>query len=331
MTKSLRLFGVSFFVSAMALGFVACGGSDDEDLSDGVVSSMAGLLDKESGLRVKKAGDYTYNYSDNGRIQSATAGSYTSFQFGYNPNYLSFQETWQGEVEDEGYYRLVYNVAGLLAGMTYSSDGIDDNGYRETNDSEATVAYSGGRISKVSITGSGSYYEDGYRITWTATGMLTFTWANSRLVKVTWERDQRQADERYHSTEEWNYDYNDGVGNAYLQYTPSLTLAIEEDMDIFAYVGLLGEGSAQLPSSATYSEEVILSAKEEYTSEKSYNFRYGFNKNGSVSYTYVDSNRYDFKYDYADTRAAAQEESQEQATKGKRPFRLFQPLRRSSK
>ena len=328
MKKTLKLFGV-LLLGSVALDFMACSSGDEP--GGGKASSTAGILDKESGLRLKKAGDYTIYYDDNGRIERVTEGRYATYLFGYNPNTFSYVDSWYGDEEPNEIYKVGYNGSGFLSSMNYSFEDVNEDGYKESESGEASISYSNGHVTKITMSGKGSFYEDDYRYSWTGTGSVTFTWSKNRLVKVTWKETEKGAGETWNYTEEWVYGYEDADENIYLQYTPSLAYAMEDNLDIFAYVGLLGEGPDVLPSSATYYEEETSSDGDDYTNEKTYSFRYGFNKNGSVSYTYVNNSRYDFSYDYAETRSMAWGDSQTKVAGGKQLLKLFKHSHRSRK
>ena len=60
--------------STMSLSFVSCDNGDDDNVSSGVdnVSALTGIIDKESGLRLKSLGEYTVNYNNEGLYDSRT-------------------------------------------------------------------------------------------------------------------------------------------------------------------------------------------------------------------------------------------------------------------
>lgn len=328
MKKTLKLFGVLLLGSAAALGFVAC--SSDDEPGNGKALTTAGVLDKESGLRLKKAGDYTIYYDEKGRVERVVDRYNDYFLFEYNPNTFSHVDSW-GETRKDDAYKVGYNGSGYVSSMSYSYNGVDEDGYKESESADLSLSYSSDHISKISVSAKESFYEDGYHYAWTATHTITFTWSKNRLVKMTWKTTEKEAGKTWNYTEEWVYDYEDVYENLYQQYAPSLTYAMDNDMDIFAYVGLLGKGPDILPSSATYYEEETSSDGENYKDERKYNFRYGFNNNGSISYTYVNNNRYDFAYDYAETRAMAWGENQDKMADGKKLFQIFMPSHRNRK
>ena len=314
MKKLAKILSVSLLLSATTLGFMACGGDDDEPGS-GTASSSAGMLDKKTGLRLKKIGDYTIYYNEDGRVDRITEGSYSSYVFGYNPNTISYGATYNGYDEGSEVIKIGYNGSGYVSSMSASSEEYDYQGNKETEEGEASVSYSGNHITKVSMSSKETYYEHGERVNYNSTSSISFNWKNNLLMKITLKFSGNEDGDIWDETEEWVYSYDDDdYVNPYLQYTPSLTKSSDGIFDILAYVGLLGDGPVKLPSSAVRYEVETSSSGYNDTSERSYNFRYGFNDNGSVSYCYIDGTNYSYSYDYADTRAPEWQQPTEKVT-----------------
>ena len=89
-------------IAMMSFGFEACSGDDDE----GSASLSAGVLDKDSGLRLKKVGSYSFFFNDNGQLDYLTDGSNIKYDFSYNPDKIVYSsqnkeeyvisDTWRG-------------------------------------------------------------------------------------------------------------------------------------------------------------------------------------------------------------------------------------------
>ncbi|MEE5994879.1 MAG: hypothetical protein V3G42_16895, partial [Oscillospiraceae bacterium] len=64
--------------STMSLSFVSCDDGDNDNDNSGVdnVSALTGIIDKESGLRLKSLGEYTVNYNNEGLYDSIAHNGY---------------------------------------------------------------------------------------------------------------------------------------------------------------------------------------------------------------------------------------------------------------
>ena len=283
----------------VTIGLYSCGDDDDEvSAGGGKASTSAGMLDKKTGLRIKSFGNYSVYYSDDGKIDYIR-DSYGRWTFSYNPNKITFVESYNGYSSDEESLSVGYNSAGYLASTSYSDSGQDGND-KWNESSKATLSYDGsGHLTKIVISGKESGTEDGERYSCTWDDTYTLTWRNNQLTQVVGTEKEVEDGVTETETETWTFSYDsDNNENIYRQWAPSIGQCIGGDMEeIFAYVGLLGVGPSVLPS--RYEEEYYDGKLRSY--ENSYAYRYGFNNDGSIAYTYVNNSRYDFSYDYAET------------------------------
>ncbi len=313
-------------MAVMCVGFVSCSSDDDKEGS-GSASTSAGVIDKKTGLRVKAFGDYKVYYLDDGRIDYIR-DNYGKWSFSYSPNKISFTETYNGYNSDEEVIRVSYNSSGYLSSTSFSDSGLYD-GEKWTESSEATLSYDGnGHLTKIAGSGKASGTEKGYTYNDTWTFSYTLTWRNNLLLQVVWTEKETGNGEIETETETWSFAYeNDSYENEYKQWTPSITQWLDDIEEFFAYVGLLGVGPKMLPSSAEKYEEEYYDGKM-HTDEDSYWFGYGFNKNGAVSYSSINSTRYDFSYDYAEINSKnTRSDISQERERGNTLHRLFKRSR----
>lgn len=282
-------------VALLSPSMSACG--DDED--DGAASTSAGVLDSRTGLRVKGFGDYRVCYDSKGRIDYIR-DDYGEWEFSYNPNKISYVEIYNGQrIEDET-LSVSYNSSGCLSSANYSDSGQDED-EKWNESSQASLSYDGsGHLTKITGSGKESGIEKGERYSESWTFSYTLTWRNNILQQVVWTEKWVEDGETETETETWTFSYdNDSYENEYHQWAPSIGRWLDDIEELYAYVGLLGVGPSKLPSSAEKYEEEFYDGKN-HTYYDSYSFSYGFNSDGSISYTFVNGTRYSFSYDYAE-------------------------------
>ena len=273
---------------------VSCSKDDDDS---GSASTSAGVIDKKTGLRVTSVGNYRIYYDDKGRVDYIR-DNYEKWTFSYNPNIITYYERYNDD--DGGKYNVGYNGLGYLASLNYSDSNQDGND-KWSESANVTFSYDGnGHLTKISVSGKYSGTEDGERFNETWTDSYSFSWGNSRLQKVVYTEKYVEDGETETEKETWIFSYdNENYENAYQQWVPSIVGYFEGQEQVWAWVGLLGVGPNMLPSSAENTEEEYYDGKS-YNHNNSYTFRYGFNSDGSISYTTINGTRYNFSYDYAE-------------------------------
>lgn len=297
-------------ITAMALGVCIVSCSDDDDDNGGSASTFAGVLDKESGLRVKSVDNYVYYYDDNGRIDSvcdfdsirnsglvSDLADVNRYVFKYKPNrIISFYDG-----KEDGVYTVGYNNSGYLTRLSGSwSESWDDSS--ASGNIQYTMTYNAvGRLTKVSESGMQSGIENGERYNDKWKGTTTLIWSSNKLMRIVSSTDYGDEEPDTHM---WVFSYDDdNYKNVYCQWTPSLTDGFGEAMRLLFYAGVMGVGPTMLPTSVEEVDRYYYDG-ELFTSNYSYTYRYGFNDNGSLSYcTTIEDNEYEwrcyFKYDYA--------------------------------
>jgi len=271
---------------------VSCGGDGD---GGGSASTTAGVVDKNTGLRVKSIGSNYIYYDDNGRIDHITNRS-ARYDFGYNPNTIVVDEG-----HDEMEWSVHYNGSGYITSVniTSSDEGVSGSWSYSYNFSEQnTLSYDGsGHLTKITSNGKETGVENGERYSATYTMTLVLTWRNNLLTQAVYT--DKSVEDGYTETEKktWTYAYdNDGYENIFRQYAPSITQFFDnERTSIFACIGLMGVGPVMLPSGG----EVFREYSDEKTSTKSYTYRHTFNALGALSSVNVAGTSYSYTYETA--------------------------------
>ena len=306
-------------ISLLCTGLASCGDDDD----DGNAPTKAGVLDKKTGLRLTRCGDYRIYYDDKGRIDYIRENYYNSYYnewtFSYSPNTITYRDRNDSKAE---VLNVGYNSSGYLSSMKLSDSGQDS--YESwTVSSSTTLSYdSSGHLTKITGSGkeTGEKRGERYSETWDVSCILN--WRNGLLMTVTWTETEKEDGETEKDTETYTYHYdNDGYENKYRQWTPSVGYWLELD-DIeaqLAYAGMFGIGPDMLPSSVEMDSEEFYDGSWHKNKSRSYSFRHSFNGDGSVSYTTVGGTTYNFSYDYVDTDSkdtrAASSQQGERTTK----------------
>ena len=116
--------------TAMSVSFVSCD-DDDDNASRGVDngSALTGIIDPESGLRLKSFSKQVLHYSDDGILESVT-GSYDNMEDQYTFDYPANQiiETWRYSEGETGtqIYSVKYNRQGFIT--VFDTD-YEEEGY----------------------------------------------------------------------------------------------------------------------------------------------------------------------------------------------------------
>ena len=301
-------------MTVLSICFVSCGDDDDAN-SDG--PSTAGVLDKDTNIRVKSVDNYTFYYNDKGQIDYITEGN-SRYDFSYNPNKIVM--SYRGEVEAE--YTVSYNTLGYITRIG-GSETFQEDGTVEINGSASLNYDSSGHLTSV----NGSSTEKYKGVTTKSTGTATLKWQNNRLISAIWESTEQEEEGTITYTEQYDYDYANNINdyyNKHHQYAPSLEGAYGDDPEeAFAFVGLLGKGPLYLPSTCTESWNEKTRASDSGSNTE--RFSYGFNDDGSIMYCNVNSSRYYYSYEYLTETRSAVEGYKDM---GRRHFRILFPCHR---
>ena len=318
MTKMKKKLLYILIFTASSLIF-SCGDDSSEeetgrDIDNGtnteVVSSkehLTGILDKNTGLRLRRVMDCFYEYGDDGLIQkfriNDTYGYYCMFNHPSNTLYESY---------NSGFMITQFRIIGGAVDLEYSVK-YNDKGYISSLQASNGTYFS--------INYSFSYDNKEHLISWTANCWMNyedelvgeshlssiFTWNGNRLISTSYDVSDKSGRTSGYAKYEskFSYDNNaiDKYNNKYAQYAPSI-FAHEKDiikdlMEELSYVGLLGKGPDVLPSGVE--KKLILNPtglnEAEYFNP--YTFSYIFNSDGSIASSEVNSEgKKKLYYDY---------------------------------
>ncbi len=318
MSKKNYLGILAFAMFAMAgAGFVACGGDGDDDEAEreNNGSSTAGLLDHDFSTRIKSAGDYRFFYNGNGQVDYIVDGD-TRYDFSYRPNKIvqSYKDV------EQAVYSVTYNGYGFITRLDVE-EVYEDNGKVEVSGSSLFEYSNTGHL--LSVNSSAVLKLNGETIN--VTNTATLTWQNNRLTSAVWETIEKDEKGTTMDGEAYNYTIDlqaSDCTNWHHQHAPSISAAYGGGgaSEALAFVKLFGYGPQYLPVSCTE----IMTYKGSTSEHKTWQFSYGLNDDRSLSYCTVDNKRWNYGYEHlaTDTRA----ETSENATQGRRHFRMFRTV-----
>ena len=285
----------------ISVGFVSCN-DDDDNGSNGVgnVSALTGILDQESGLRLKSFSSRELHYSNNGVLESVTA-SYDNmedqFTFDYPANKII--ETWKYSDGKTGsqIYSVKYNNQGYIT--VFDTD-YEEEGYASTEKNSFNYD-SEGHMSSCSLYGVIDRIKDGERLYLDWNLKVTFDWKDGLLQYLTFDGEETENETKSSVFYKYKYSYEADFPNKYKQWGIYQGFPTVGDSYFFLpFIGLMGIGPDRLPSSMTYIDK-----DNQEDPDHKWNFRFTFNEDGSLA----TMAGFVFSYEYANgnggTRLAA--------------------------
>lgn len=285
--NAVNNFMAIMFLAVFTLALTGCSKGDDPEPGPTPTPTPTptyynmGVLDKTTGLRFKSykpsnGNIRSVNYADNGRINNFLYADRISYIFSYDPNQIIYVEG-----DKQRNYNIEYNEDGYLVRWSGSYSVNNDDGKKITYRSNASFSYSGGHLTNVTYRET---VEEDTKTEEEWKGDITLTWHDNQLQSMVGVEEEHGEIDKFTATFTYG---NSNYKNVYRQWTPWLVDDVLMDLPYeIAFVGLIGPGPDMLPSRVYYGDET-----DTYT--------YGFNSDGSLSYTIRDgSRRYDFSYDY---------------------------------
>ena len=107
--KKKIFYALAAIVTAGSLLFLTNCSKED---GDGSASKQMGVLDLNTGLRLKSAAGYNFRYDDQGRVQYIL-GDYRRFEFSYDPNIITIIT--DGKVDRPTIMNVSYNRSGYIS------------------------------------------------------------------------------------------------------------------------------------------------------------------------------------------------------------------------
>ncbi len=254
-------------VLAMGMGFASCG--DDEDSISQEGSDKAGVVTGSDGQKkyLRSASPYIFNYDSSGKVTSVfDAEQNERYVFAYNPFTITCNQDVMSDIR--------VNNAGYITGFKY--DVIEDDLERVTQ--RGNVSYDGnGHITKIEGSYSGTYTEDGQSYTEKGKGVISFTWSEGKLVKIS---NVSESEDGYKYVQELTYNYSGAYPNETKQYSTPLSLfgGYGGETSYLFSLGYFGVAGDYHPESLYVKE----TETEEPDRSDNVSFSYQLNSDGSL-------------------------------------------------
>ena len=308
--------------TTMSVSFVSCD-DDDDNASRGVDngSALTGIIDPESGLRLKSFSKQVLHYSDDGVLESVTA-SYDNMEEQYTFDYPANKiiETWKYSDGETGtqIYSVKYNKQGYI---TVFDTNYEEEGYASSEKNSFNYD-SEGHMSSCSLYGVIDRIKDGERLYLEWNYKVTFDWKDGLLLYLAFDGEETENETKSSGCYKYKYYYDADYPNKYKQWGIYHGFPMVGDTYFFLpFIGLMGIGPDRLPSRMTY----IGNDNQEDPDHK-WNFRFTFNEDGSLA----TMAGFVFSYEYAngngETRLAAPSVMAVKEGTGFRPRHRHAPL-----
>ena len=257
-------------VTTVNVGFVSCDDDDDNNLSGGAPSTSAGVIDPNSGLRIKSFENFNVYYTDDGKIDYIINSSpKAKYEFSYNPNRICYVSSVYSE---SGTYIMSYNANGWISTIDFTDDFSISDKDKTRCTGKYVFSYDGdGHLTSISCYGKDSISSDGTSRIENFSNNTTYTWGDGLLKEITNVEKLYGKEDIYTVA----YSYATEYTNKYKQWAGYFR-SKGDLLFILSNLGLMGNGPDKLPSSSS----------ESYNQNDSYSvtYSYRFNNDGSVSY-----------------------------------------------
>lgn len=277
----------------ISVSLVSCD-NDDDNGSSGVnnVSALTGIIDKESGLRLKSFGEYTVYYNNEGLFDSIAHKDYLDdYAFQYGPDKIRRRNNSFYNYVTE--FAVNYDKMGRMT--SYESQETGSSIYFENNwngTGSASYTYDkDGHLTSMTQSGGETGIEKGKPYTASWIEKVTLTWENGLLKEIAYE------DIGLENARTWSAVYTFGYDTEYVNKHKQWVYfyVFGDNNSIFLpYLGLMGIGPNKLPSSVTFTYKDKLGTVGNDGTE-TYPCSYEFNADGSVA----KANGLEYTYEYA--------------------------------
>ena len=290
MKKYLKLLFAAF-VATISFSLVSCTGDDEpKDSGD---SHGSGCQNANKAI-IKFDGDFLTSITEGSRVQNITYDNegriseisriyggreYSLFKFDYNN--CSFTSEDPDADYDKG--SISFNEDGYISKITCYDNGEDDYGIWDC-ELNMTFAYNAsGHLSELSFTEEIIYQDDeenGESVE-SYTSVCKFHWENGNLVRINETQTDKEDGKTIRKfTEEYVFTYSN-LQNTFNQFPFCIYDEITNNWwgdaeKIFAFIGLMGKGTVNLP------EEMNSHTSNDYTYHDKY--QYKLNSNGSIAW-----------------------------------------------
>ena len=268
--KFLKRYFLLLLLGISVCPFIACEQEDDDDNTVNVGEVVPG-----SGKKLLSAGDYQFYYSPDGTLSHAAL--YESL-YDFSANKI----TYYFDGEESGVITLFHNKKGLITKM-YNSESWEEEGhgsctymstYNMSYDREGHLTEIAGSYD-VEFTFEGESEYDNY------TDLTTLTWDDGVLTKYEYVYSSNVGNWAGGETVTLHYDAMPYL-NRHRQYASLGGYIFGGELEICAYMGLLGTWSEYLPTSLDYSYYYSEDGGFEEEDEETCTLTYEFNSDGTI-------------------------------------------------
>ena len=278
MKKTFRMVGAAALCAVLMPALSSCGSDDDDEPNGG--PDIPGIEEEgpsgvSTPVRLTSIGGVNIYYDDKGRVERI--GNYVEID--YSKGTIGLED---GEMD------IKFNGKGYVSEISGSWDyGVDDG--RAKGSGKMKFTYNGsGNLVRCNSSSNETYYEDGYKYSYSETFTMDAEWKDGNLEKIeatAVEKEDGETDRDYMVT---TYAYGNQI-NKYYQMPIALSYGFfdDEEISVLAAAGLFGIGSKYLPSA-------LAEVEDSYTD--SYRISYTLNDNGSIAREYFDNSAYNWNY-----------------------------------
>ncbi len=316
--KNNKLFYGLLLIAGMIM-FTACGGDSDGGVTASEAPSPT-IKDKNGKkIVVTEAGDYTFTYRDNGKLESILCSDYELYE-----EYKVDKDKFIIRASDDGgNFKAVVSLTslGFISAMECNEKWNDEE---EKGEIKLVLDFEYDKDGHlIRITGEEEYTGTDGEYKWSGNHEYenTIKWSNGNMMSFNSKSSGTETEngEKYQFGSETDCDIEyHKTNNTSKQYSYYQSKILGEELgdgeNLFgalAIAGLFGKGTNKLPShiSAIVS---FWDKDSEYENEgeenESYNLSFDQNSNGTINYEqngYSSSNRVYFGYDNAASKAKA--------------------------
>ncbi|MCD8285019.1 MAG: hypothetical protein LUB62_02175, partial [Prevotellaceae bacterium] len=301
-TKNFLRLMTPVAIAAVSCAVLSCSDDDDkagENINDAtaetidtsgstpvspVIATLEGNRLALRSIKTSNGTEWSFTYDDDWLCSSFSYGGHDSFSVSYNPCVMTYSD---GAEEVE--MQVWLNSAGYASKIVVNST----DSYGESEQATYQLVYDAGCLTQVSVS---TIWDEGQAYSSSAS---TFTWEEGNLTGVKTNGVEMDPEDggMYYYDSEWSFKYGDEQ-NTYRQFTVAQAKVMEEELaDDFEYLsslcfmGLLGKGTANLPTSVAYSE-----SDESGTEINSSGIAYTLNSNGTIEKETVYGRQFTYSY-----------------------------------
>lgn len=291
--KKLKFSTLALITVLTCAGAASCSKDDG-----GVTPPGQSEIEKETGMRLTRVGNYRFNYDDKGRCIGVDDLS------GYDDSDMTIDWN-KGEIvatdsdDDTGGAPVKFKTNGqcYITEFTQSWN-FKEEDYSSKGSGKASLSYDkSGHLTKATFDSSESGTDEGEEYSYKGSSVYTLTWENGNLVRLKHEWSGVEDGEGVKGTDNYEATYDRNSENVFKQWTEGLLGQVFSfEFSVLGHVGMFGVGTANFPSNIEIDEEGY---------HTNYSVSVSTNSDDLISSERVGGWTYNYSYDDVDTRSAA--------------------------